>query len=119
MDDERQLTEVELDQEPLDRAVVHVVRVRGPVDRLVRTTEPDEVGHDDAADGREAGNHASIEEPPRGLPVEEQDRVAGTLLGVVHPQAVLLDVARLVGPAGEVVEALVRRAVRTHAATLR
>ena len=77
------------------------------------------VRHDDAADGREAGNHASVEEPPRGLPVEEQDRVARTLYGVVHPQAVLLDVARLVGPAGKVVEALVRRAVRTHAATLR
>ena len=119
VDDDRQLSEVEAEGKPLDRASVHVVRVGGLVDRLVRAAEPEEIRHDDPPGGREDRDQAPVEKAPRRLAVEQQDRVPGALLDVVHPQPVLLGVARGVRPAGEALEALVRRAVRVHRPTLR
>ena len=119
VDDERQPLELELEREALDRTEVRVVRVRGRVERLVRAAEAEEVGGDNAAYLGDRRDHRAVEEPPRRLAVDQEHRMARPLLDVVHSQAVLLDVAGGEGPAREVLESLVRRAISRHAATLR
>jgi len=53
------------------------------------------------------------------LAAEQQNRIPGALLDVVHPQPVLQCVPRRVRPAGQAVEAFVRRPVGVHRPTLR
>ena len=119
VDDQGEPREVELEREALDRAVVRVVRVVGLRQGLVRAAEAEEVGDDHPPDAREHRDRLPVEEPPGRLTVQEEHRVARALLDVVHPEAVLRHVARRVGPAAKVVEALVGRAVGVHGATLR
>ena len=53
-----------------------------------------------AADLAEDRDRPSVQEPPRRLAVEEQDRVAVALVGEVQAKSVLLGVARYKGPVG-------------------
>ena len=94
---------------------MEVVRVVLDPRRLVRASEPEVVGCDDARDRRERPDHLPVEERPGRLAVEEEHRIAAALLHVVHAQAVLLEIRRLERVPGKPGEALVGRAVRLHA----
>ena len=111
LNDDCRVAEIELVDEPLDRGVVKVVGVVLDPGRLVRATEAEVVGRDDACDSGERRDQLPVEERPRRLAVEEEDRFARALVDVVHSQSVLLEVARLECVAGKTVEALVGRAV--------
>ncbi len=62
--------------------------------RLVGAAEAEVVGGDDARDPCERRDQLSVQERPGRLAVQEEYRVACTLVDVVHSQPVLLQVAR-------------------------
>src|SRR5437763_1641822 len=99
VDDERRPAEVEFLDEPRDGCDVAVVRVPADLFGLVRTSEPDQVGRDDAAGQR--GDDLSPEEGPRRLAVQEQHRIALAFVDVVHAQAVDVEPVRLEGIVGK------------------
>ena len=104
LDDDGEVAQVELLDEPRDRADVEVVGVVLEPERLVGAAEAEVVGRDRAGDGVELGDDLAVEVRPRRLAVEEQHRRAGALVEVVHAQAVLLDVVRREVVAGQAVE---------------
>jgi hypothetical protein len=66
--------------------------------------------------GHEPGDHLAIEEGPRRLTVHEEHGRGGarSLVDVVDPYAVEVEVVGLVGPSGESVEAVVGGAQEVH-----
>ena len=93
--EERDALEPESGQERGRPVHVPLVRVVAPIARLVRPSEPDQVGRDDAMPGvHQRRDHLSIQIRPGGLAVQEQDgrRVLGPFVQVVHAQPVDLDV---------------------------
>ena len=97
--------------EPLDRAGVCLVRVPIRISRLVRAAEAEVVRRNATRSAGELADHFPVEERPRRLAVEKQHRVAGADVDVVHPQAVLVEVARLEVPPRQVHELRIRRAI--------
>ena len=85
VDDDRQVSQVELVDEALDRCVMAVVRVPVALDRLVRAAEAEVVGREHAGDRGDRRDRLAVEERPGRLAVQEQDRVARALVQVVHP----------------------------------
>jgi hypothetical protein len=82
--------------------------------RLVRAPEADVVGRDDPRGPRKQRDHLPVEERPGRLAVEAENRLAGPLFDVVHPQPVMLQPVRLEVVADQAREALVGRAVDAH-----
>ena len=119
LDDDREVSQVELLDEPRDRAGVEVVGVVLPAERLVGAAEAEVVGRDRARRRDELGDDGAVEVRPGRLAVQQQDGRPGALVEVVHAQAVLLDVVRREAVAGQVAELLVGRSVRVHRTTLR
>ncbi len=112
--DERDRAKIELRHESRDRLDMTVVGVEARFGRLVGAAEAEVVGRDTAGRADELRDDLPVEECPRRFSMEEQDGVAGALVDVVHPQAVLLQVPRLVGVTGQIAEALVGRAIHAH-----
>ena len=119
LDDDGEVAQVELLDEPDDRADLEVVGVVLEPERLVGAAEAEVVGRDRACGRAELGDDLAVEVRPGRLAVQEEDRRARAFVEVVHAQAVLLDVVRLEVVAGEAVEALVGGSVRLHRPTLR
>ena len=105
LDDDREVAQVELLDEPRDRAGVEVVGVVLAAERLVGAAEAEVVGRDRAGRRDELGDDLAVEVRPGRLAVQQQDGRPGALVEVVHAQAVLLDVVRREAVAGQVVEA--------------
>ena len=114
LDDDGGVAQVELLDEPRDRAEVEVVRVVLEPERLVGAAEAEVVGGDRACGRRQLRDDRAVEVRPGRLAVEQQHRRAGALVEIVQTEAVLLDVVRLEVVAGEAVELLVGRAVGLH-----
>jgi hypothetical protein len=90
--------------------VVPLEAVPLPVDRLVRPPEPRHVDRDHPSAAREQRlGHLPVEISPRRLAVEAHHRRSTriTLVHVVHPQPVHVDVMRLPRIARQIREALV------------
>ena len=104
--------------QPRDRCAVPVERVPLGVRRLVRPAEAEVVGRDHPRHRSEWRNQLPVEVRPRRLAVQEQGRVAGALVDVVHAEPVLLHVARRELVTREPLEPLVGRAVDVHAAIM-
>ncbi|HXH87281.1 MAG TPA: hypothetical protein VNI55_01560 [Gaiellaceae bacterium] len=113
--DDGQVSEVELLDEPDDRAAVEVEGVVLDPGRLVGASEAEVVRHDCPSRRSQLRDHLAIEVRPRRLSVEEQHRRAGALVEVVEPEPLLLDVVRLERVAGEIREVLVGGSVGLHA----
>ncbi len=94
MDDDGQVEQVELVHEPLDRAVVQVVRVVLDAGWLVGAAEAEVVGRDHAADLRERRDQLPVQERPGRLAMEQENGRALAFRDEVHPEPVLLEVAR-------------------------
>ena len=91
LDDDREVSQVELLDEPRDRAGVEVVGVVLPAERLVRAAEAEVVGRDRARRrASELGDDRAVEVRPGRLAVQQEDGRPGALVEVVHAQAVLL-----------------------------
>ena len=119
LDDDRELSQVELLDEPRDRAGVEVVGVVLPAERLVRAAEAEVVGRDRPGRRGQLGDDLAVEVRPGRLAVQQEDGRPGALVEVVHAQPVLLRVVRLEAVAGQIVELLVGRSVGVHRTTLR
>src|SRR5581483_11030312 len=103
--------QVELLHNAPDRRGVAVVRVPAALGRLIRASEAEVVGCDAASLAGERRDQLAVEERPRRLAVQQQDRFARALVDVVQPQAVLLDVVRRERERGKPLEPFVGRAV--------
>jgi hypothetical protein len=98
-----------------DHVDVALVRVPGLVGRLVAPAEPDEVGADHPVPGLdEPVEHVPVEVAPARLAVEAEHGGPAALVDVMQAQAVDLRVVGLVGVAGQVLKALVRRSEDVH-----
>ena len=89
-------------------------------DRLVAAAEPDEVDRDGAQPRVDQHrDHPAVQVAPGRLAVQQQHdrRVGGTLVEVMHAEAVDLDVVGGERKIGEVGEALVRGTQNVHALT--
>src|SRR5207253_6101847 len=87
---------------------------------LVRFAEAEEVGGEDpVAAARERRDHLAVQERPARLAVEAEDRLAASLVQVMHAGAADRQVVRREGVPGEVAEALVRRPEDRHGRMVR
>jgi hypothetical protein len=116
LDHEHDVAQIQRLDQLQQGVAVEVERIRRLVDRLVGAAKPQEIRRNHPAGGGEGGDHAPVEVAPGRLAVQAEPDLAGTAaagLDVVQAQAVgAREIARLVRPAGQAGEALLRRAPR-------
>src|SRR5439155_26343634 len=87
LDDDRGLAKIQRLDERCDRSRMKVVRVIRYLQRLVGASETEVIRCDDAKGRCKQRDHLPVQVRPRRLAVKQQDRVAMSLIDVMHPHA--------------------------------
>ena len=113
-----QTAQIELADKASEVGNMPIETMRLLTGRFLGQAEADHVGDDDAVSRiDQRRDHATIEEAPGWIAVQQHDGIAGTLIDIVHPPAVDPGVARCEGPLhAKSVEASTR--VRNHSRSL-
>ena len=87
--DHHQALQIKLADETRQIRDVSIEAVRLLAGRFLGQAEPDHVGDDDTiACIHQRRNHIPVEESPGRITVQQQDRIAGALIDIMHPPAI-------------------------------